>query len=185
MKIFLNKFLFIIIVVSFFIFNGCDELNNLPINIPSPPIYFSSSGQNNFSSDDGTVCLSGSEEWNDNLDDIESVQFVAASFWSDLGTTAGLIGDITLTLREGSANGPIIFVWSYDNLVAADYQENALEINLSDDQIASMNLYLDTYQNFGDLCFYAILETNNISGQGPPFTINAHVVFVVEAVVKL
>lgn len=180
----ISKILLSLFFASLMFLNGCDELNNLPLNIPSEPIYFSSTGQNNFSFDDGTFCLSQSEEWRDNVNDIESVSFVEASFWSDAGTTPGLTGDIKLTVREGSANGTEIFTWNYEGLVAAAHQDSALAITLTEEEKSKMNSYLENFDTLGDLCFYGSLETSNITGQGPPFTVNAHVIFVIEAIVE-
>ena len=158
----ITKILLSLFIASLMLVNGCDDLNNLPLNIPSEPIYFSSTGQNNFSFDDGTFCLSQSDEWRDNVNDIESVSFVEASFWSDAGTTAGLTGDIKLTVREGNANGKIIFEWEKDGLVTANYLDEAIKIELEPEEIADMNTYLENFDTLGDLCFYGSLETSNL-----------------------
>ena len=148
----ITKILLSLFIATLMLVNGCDDLNNLPLNIPSEPIYFSSTGQNNFSFDDGT--------------------------------TAGLTGDIKLTVREGNANGKIIFEWEKDGLVTANYLDEAIKIELEPEEIADMNTYLENFDTLGDLCFYGSLETSNITGQGPPFTVNAHVIFVIEAIVE-
>ena len=109
--------------------------------------------------------------------------FVEASFWSDEGTTAGLTGDIKLTVREGNANGKIIFDWEKDGLVTANYLDEAIKIELEPEEIADMNVYLENFDTLGDLCFYGSLETSNITGQALLSQLMT-VVFVIEAVVK-
>lgn len=184
MKIFVKKFFFLMIAALFITNNGCDELTTLPIKIPSEPIYFLATGDDDSSFDEGTECLSSSDEWADNVDDIESVEFIEASFWTDSLTTAGLVGDVTLTVREENAAGRLLFDWNYPDLVAADHIGNPLKIDLDEDEIAILNEYLGRYNETGNICFYGSLETTNITGDGPPFTINAHVIFVIEATIK-
>ena len=129
--------------------------------------------------------MSSSDDWYENVDDIESVQFIGASLWADSLTSPGLVGDLTLTVRENSANGPEIFTWSQSGVVASEYMENPLEITLDETEIESMNAYLNTYQNTGNLCFYGSLTTDNISdSDGAPFTIHFYVIMVVEATIN-
>jgi len=186
----MNKFVLAILAASFLFSSGCDELNNLPLNIESNPIYFSSTGNNNFSFDENSFCLSESDEWSENADDIESVQFVSAAFWVDAGTTPGLTGDIQVIVRAadvfGNPVGLPIIDWAMTGLDATDYPDStsAFPITLSPTEIDDMNAYLATYKNGDDICFYASLTSSNLTG-GPPYTLNAYVKFVIEAVVKL
>ena len=97
--------------------------------------------------DDATFCLSGSEEWNDNVDEIKSAKFITAGFWIESGTTAGLTGDLNVTLQQDGSSGTTLFNLTLPNIIASDYVNNGLVLTLTEAQIQLINLYLSSYSN--------------------------------------
>ena len=177
----LTAFVLLLFMVSF---NGCDELQSLPLNIPFGDTFTSTTNSNN-TFDDASFCLNGSKEWNENVDKIKSAEFISAGFWIEPGTTSGLTGNVRVTLRQNGPNGTLLFDITIPNIVAANLV-NGTTINLNSTQIQAINSYLETFKNTFDnnLCFYATIEVLNINGQGPPFTVNGRFEIIIQADVE-
>ncbi|MBK7980246.1 MAG: hypothetical protein IPK06_09680 [Ignavibacteriae bacterium] len=87
---------------EFLFSGGCDELNNLPLNIPIV-VNFSTSGNNTTISESQSFCLSDYDKWQENQEKLKSATFVSAAYWTE-STSAGLQGDINVNLSDQFGN---------------------------------------------------------------------------------
>lgn len=172
-----------ILLASFLFFSGCDELNNLTLNVPLV-IEFSSVGSNTSTSDTDFFCLSDYSEWRDNQDDIESANYLAASYWTLPGSTPNLKGNVSVSLFN--ENGGLIFTYSLGNITASEYLENPFELELNQSQIEALNSVLNGMAD-NEACFSSSLNVTNITGdknaQGN-FVLNGKVEIVIETEVQ-
>ncbi len=189
MKKLINSSITFVLLIFMVSFNGCDELQTLPLNIPFK-INFSSSTNNNSTFDDASFCLNGSDEWNENVDNIKSAKFISAGIWFETGgidgTTPGLTGNVRVTLKQGGSSGPTLFSFTIPNTLVTNFVNNGLVLSLEEAQIQAVNAYLESFKNAFDknLCFYTSVEVLNITGQGPPFRVKGRLEMVIEAEVE-
>jgi len=174
-KIYNLKILFLLIFLAVY-FQGCDILQNYLLNLPLKQA-ITSTGNGPTISESESICLQDYDAYSDNIDEIQSVQYVAM-LYRTLDTpqlTPGLSGqNINVTVVDGV--GLPIFSRNLPSAVAADYIDTPYEIELTDSEIALLNNYLASYKVNNDLCFTATLTMNNISaGQGPPYTLTGQV----------
>lgn len=183
MKIFLKKVSLLFLLSSFLMLSGCDQLNNLTLNVPLV-IYFSSSGPNTSPEPaEADFCLSDYTEWEENQDDIESANYLAASYWTLPGCTPNLKGDVSVSLFN---NGGLIFMYSLGNITASDYLENPFELELNQSQIEALNSVLNGMAD-NEACFSSSLNITNITGDknaAGNFVLNGKVEIVIETEVK-
>ena len=178
----LNKLykLFILIFLSLSL-QSCDILENFFLNLPmKQPI--TSTGNGPTISESETICLEDYDSYSDNIDEIQSVEYVAA-LYRTLDTpqlTPGLAGqNIIVTVIDG--DGFPIFTRSLPSAVADDYINTPYEIELTQAEITVVNSYLESYKENSNLCFTATLTMNNINaGQGPPYTLTGQVELLVK-----
>lgn len=160
MKNLFQKTIFTLLTMSVFIFTSCDELSQLALNIPLP-IEFSARGSNTTISETEQFCLSDYQEWRDNMENVESVKFLKASYWTLDGSTPNLKGNVSFTLLNEVGN--TIFIVDLGNITAADYLSNPFELQLTEDQVAALDDYLSVLA-FNDRCFTSILTVTNVTG---------------------
>jgi hypothetical protein len=162
-----------------FTWNGCDEFNHLPLNIPfSLPVYMT--GSNTIISDSSSYCLGiDSQTYDQYRDKIRSLHFVEAAFRTISVSPVDLSGDITVTLKDGT--GAELFSYVIPDATPADYMKpnTPYILDLRQEQIDLINEYLDSVLNVG-ACFTGTVTVDNIIGQ-PPFTIEGAVDMVIEA----
>ena len=116
--------------IAFFI--GCDELSKLNINVPLD-IIISTSGPNTTITESEFFCLSQYKDWRDNQEDIESANFLEASYWT-VSATPNLQGDVTITLAVDS--GPPFYTQTIPNVRPADYMgDNPIQLEFTEAQI--------------------------------------------------
>lgn len=154
-----------ILGVSSLFVASCDELSSLDVNVPVGK-EFHVQGTDNSITEQETFCLSQFEKWSENVEDIEDVKWVTASYWTlkdTLGnvTSPNLKGNLKYTLKDN--NGFTLFEKNLGNISAADYIGNAYEIELTDTQIEIINTYLALFQD-QDLCFTGSVTLDNITG---------------------
>ena len=172
----------ILITVVLVSFQSCDILENFFLNLPMKQS-ITSTGNGPTISESESICLEEYDSYSDNIDEIQSIEYVAA-LYRTLDTpqlTPGLAGqNIVVTVVNG--NGIPIFTRTLPTAVAADYIDTPYKIELTTSEITLVNDYLAQYKVNSDLCFGATLTMNNISaGQGPPYTLTGEV----ELLVKL
>jgi hypothetical protein len=129
------------------------------------------------------ICLSEEDEYSDNVDDIEEIKYVAAAY-TTISASPGLRGT-NLTLRVYQSDGvTLLFDYIVPTFVAADYINNPLEIELTQQEIENVNNYLKNHKQ--DNCFIAVLTVNNAQdNDGSPFYINGKVQFLTELIINI
>lgn len=177
-KIILTVFLF----SSLIMVNSCDELANLPVNVPIV-VNFSTSGNNTTLEETSTFCLSNYEEWRDNQEDVNGATFVSAAYWTE-SASSGLQGDITVSLSDEFGN--VLFIYTIDDYVASDNIDKPFVLELNENQIQALDNYLSVIgAGENDLCFNSNLTVSNITGNSTPYQLNGRVEIVIEADVEL
>ena len=167
-------FVLLIFMVSF---NGCDELQTLPLNVPIP-FEFETSGESSSSFNTKTVCISAVDELLENRDEIKEIKFINAAYWTDSVTT-NLSGNLAFSLRTQS--GTPIFSINLPNVSPGDYLNEPLVLSLSGTEIQLLETYLSNFVNNNE-CFVATL---NISNTNPAsHRLKGKVELVVEATVE-
>jgi hypothetical protein len=159
--------------------NGCDEFNSLPLNIPFT-LKVHMEGVNTELSDSTSYCLStDSDTYNEYKAKIKSLHFVEAAYRTLSVTPADLSGDIAVTLNDGNNNE--LFHSVIQGVTPADYMKpnSPYILPLTQEQIDLLNEYLNSLLNEG-ACFTGKVTVNNISGN-PPFNIDAAIDMVIEA----
>lgn len=160
----MKKMIRIVIMLSLFstlfLFNSCDELAQLALNIPLP-IEFSAQGSNTTITETEYFCLSSYQEWRDNQEDIESAKYLAASYWTMEGTTANLQGNVSFSLYDEF--GGLIFTYNLGQIIAANYATDPLVIELDETQITALDTYLSDLAT-QDKCFTGVLTVTNVTG---------------------
>ena len=176
----------IILIIGIFssltLFNGCEELGNIELNIPLE-ILFTVSGSETSASDKVEFCLNQYQKWQDNRDNIESASYLKAAYWTIDVSPAALKGTISFALKDNINN--ILISGTLPNVSPADYIGNPIKIEIGQDQIDAFNQYLGeimakedpTCQNKS---FNAEFSVTNITG-GTPYTINSKVELVLAA----
>ncbi len=163
--------------------NGCDEFNSLPLNIPfSLPVHVEGSAST--LSDSTSYCLStDSQTYNEYRDKINSLHFVEAAYRTTNVMPADLSGNINVTLKDGDNN--VLFSYDIPGVTPADYMSphSPYILQLDQSQIDFINTYLNSLLNQG-ACFTATITVSNISGQAP-YTIDGAVDMVIEADTEL
>lgn len=129
------------------------------------------------------TCLSDEDDYNDNVEDIDEIKYLAAAY-TTISASPGLRGT-NLTLRVYQSDGvTLLFDYIITTFVAASYIDNPLEIELTQQEIENLNIYLKNHKQ--DNCFVAVLTVNNAQdNDGSPFYINGKLQFLTELIVNL
>jgi hypothetical protein len=107
-------------------FNSCDVLEKLFLNLPiKETITADGNGPDIFETE--TVCLTDYDAFNDNVDNIQSIQYVSAAFHS-LDWTPSNLGGMNISATLYDCDSTIILEQSIpDEALASDYFENPYE----------------------------------------------------------
>ncbi len=173
----------IVLLFLMLTWNGCDEFNSLPLNIPFT-IDVNVSGSSTTLSDSQSYCLStDSETYDEYRDKIQSLHFIEAAYRTKNVVPADLSGNTTVTLQDG--NGNVLFSYEIPGATPADYlsPNSPYILQLNQSQIDFINTYLNSLLSQG-ACFTATITVNNINGQ-PPYTIEGAIDMVIEADTQL
>lgn len=149
--------MFLLIAVTSF--NGCDEFESIPINIPISITVETQHTNSTSTSGSSSYCLENSAAYQQYMDDINSLIYVEASWRTAEVVPASLSGVVTIVLKNSSGN--ILFSYSLGNITPADYIENPLQIQLSETEIDLINLFLSSNQ---DLCMTAEVLVEQMPG---------------------
>ncbi len=183
MKLYIKKITLFTLFMSLTVFNGCDELNNLPLNIPIK-FSFSKTGSNTTINENQSVWLSSVQDWRDNQENINSASFISAAYWTIKPTSEGLQGDVNVSLSDES--GKLLFSINIPNYKAADNLDKPYTLKLNQNQIQAMDDYLSLIGKDGnDHSFTASLTVSNITGASSPYTISGKVEVVLQADIDL
>ena len=147
-----TKYLLLVITtIESFISTGCDQFQNIFLNLPiDKEITATGSGPDIFERE--TICFTDYDSFNDNIDDVEEIKYVTSAFFT-ISSTAGLQGTgIIATLYKGDGITPL-FAFTMPSVVADDYKNNPLKLELNQQQIELLNTYLADYKT--NNCFVA------------------------------
>jgi hypothetical protein len=174
----------LLFITSLMLFSGCDNLSDIPLNIPIG-VEFSLSG--NETSLEGTTsfCLNQYKEWTDNKDALKSVSFISTSYWTKAVTPSDLSGTINIALK-GAAGEPIFNVTMKD-VALNTFINKPYKIVLTKAEIDAFNGYLDGIKEGPDCTnpsFTAEINISNITGSTSPYNITGKIEIVLEAVVE-
>ena len=180
-----SKIIFLIATLaSFSLFNGCDELGNIELNIPFE-IEFTVSGSETSASDKVAFCLNQYEEWQDNKDKIEKANYFKAAYWTIDVDPVALKGNISFVLKDNINN--VLISGTLNDVLPADYI-NGIEFEVGQDQIDAFNQYLNEIMlNEDPSCqnpsFNAGFSITDITG-GTPYDIKCKVELILKAEVS-
>ena len=152
------KYLFLVLItITAFLSQSCDILENFFLNLPLKQ-GITSTGTGPTVNGSETVYLSDYDAYADNIDEIESIKYLAALYRTlpkgenpnpppdSLDLTPGLSGsNIQVTVTDGDGN--VVFLRSLPTARAEDYLEDPYEIELTGDEITLMNQYLADYKD--------------------------------------
>lgn len=183
MKKNIKKFILLSLLPFILVSTSCDELNQLALNIPVV-IEFSPSDDNTTVTESEYFCLSQYDAWRENQDDIESTQFIGASYWTLEGSSPNLQGNVTFTLYDGF--GGFIFSVPLGNITADEYLDEPKELQLTVEQVDAFNAILGDLPG-NDGCFTGELTVTDVTGQliDGEYKLNGKVEVVLEAAVSL
>ncbi len=184
----MKKTLKIILAITMFsflsLFNGCEDLADIPLNIPIE-VEFSLNGSESSAYESVSFCLNQYSEWEDNQDKINSVKFISAGYWTVSFSPSALMGTINASLKDN--NGITLFSFTLPDVSPGDYIDNPYKIELTQAEIDYFNDYLNNLQedpSCSNPTFTAEISVTNITG-GTPYTINGKVEMVLEATVSV
>ncbi len=163
--------------------NGCDEFNSLPLNIPFS-FNLSVEGSTSTLTANQSYCLStDSKTYDEYRDKIHSLHFIEAAYRTKNVVPADLSGNTTVTLQDGDGN--VLFSYDIPGATPADYMSpnSPYIFQLTQSQIDFLNTYLNSLLSEG-ACFTATITVNNITGQSP-YTIDGAIDMVIEADTEL
>jgi hypothetical protein len=173
----------ILLFASLWVFNSCDNLSEIPLNIPIET-HFTLSGSETSVHKSVPFCLNQYKEWTDNKDKLNSVSFIATSYWTEEFSPSGLKGTIRLSLKDKT--GITLFEVVLPNVSPADYLENPYKITLTSGEVDAFNAYLQRISedsNCTTPSFIAEMSMTNITG-GTPYEIKGKVEIILEAIIS-
>lgn len=183
MKKITKAILIIFLFSSLSFFNSCDELGNIPLNIPfNAPI--TAEGTDVPFYGEYKFCLNRYEEWQNHREDIQSARYISAAFWTNSYSPSDLKGTITAALID--KNGKVLFSESLPNASPGDFMApNPYKFDLTKEEIDELNAYLgQILQEESPDCnpetFTARLTVTDVTGNSP-FIIDGKVEIVIEA----
>ena len=162
-----------------FTWNGCDQFNSLPLNIPFT-VDVEVQGSGNTLTNSATFNLSSdSQTYNDYRDNIKSLHFIEAAYRTLNYSPANLSGDITVSLTNG--NGDVLFSYQLPAVDPGTYKKpnSPYIFQLNQQQIDFINSYLEVALNSG-ASFTATMTVTNLTGQ-PPYDVHGAIDMVIEA----
>lgn len=165
------------------LFSGCENLENIPLNIPIA-VNFTLSGSETSANESVSFCLNQYKEWNDNKDKIQSVQFLSAAYWTIDYSPSTLKGTINATLKD--KNGLTLLTINLPNVSPGDYIKDGFKVELTKDELDAFNAYLSNIKedaNCATPTFTAEVSVSNVTG-GTPYTIHGKVELILETEVS-
>jgi len=172
----LNTLLLASLFVTLFAINGCDPIDDVYLTL-ALETEFNTIGAGSNISISSDLCLSDFDDYEDNKDNLEEIRYVTAAYMT-INSTQGLQGNnLTLTLYEGNGT-TMIFRYVVPTFVASNYINNPLKINLTQQEIDNLNLYLRNPQE--DKCFVATLQVSNVTASATPYSMQSKLEFLTE-----
>lgn len=180
MKKLYKPLLFITALFTVLLVNGCDPFDDVYLTL-AMDAEFSTIGAGSDIFIQTNMCLSDFDDYEDNKDNLEEIRYVTAAYMT-INSTQGLQGNnLTLTLYEGNGT-TMIFRYVVPTFIAANYINNPLKINLTQQEIDNLNLYLRNPQE--DKCFVATLQVSNVTASATPYSMQSKLEFLTELKIK-
>ena len=180
MKQIKKLFITVIIVLTSIAINGCDPFDDIYLTLALETEFSTLGAGSNIFISSG-LCLSDFEDYNDNNEDLEEIRYVTSAYFT-ISATQGLQGqNLTLTLYQADGSTQL-FRYVIPTFVAANYVNNPLEIELTQQEIDNMNSYLSNPQE--DKCFVATLEVSNVTASSTPYNLSSKLEFLTELKIK-
>lgn len=177
----LNKlFITVIFVLISITFNGCDPFDDIYLTLALETEFSTIGAGSNIFISNG-LCLSDFDDYNDNNEDLEEIRYITSAYFT-LNATQGLQGqNLTLTLYQADGSTQL-FRYVIPTFVAANYINNPLEIELTQQEITDLNAYLTNPKE--DKCFVATLEVSNVTASSTPYNLSSKFEFLTELKIK-
>ena len=172
-------FLFSILILIGFFVNSCDPFDDIYLTL-AMDTEFSTVGGGSTIDLDESLCLSDFEDYEDNKDKLESINYLSSAYIT-LSATSGLQSDsLVITLYQGNGTNKL-FAFKIPNFRANDYVNNPLKITLTPQEINNINSYLVNPQQ--DKCFKAKLNAYNVQPV-TGYQLNSKIEFLTELKIK-
>jgi hypothetical protein len=180
MKQIKKLFITVFIVLTSIAVNGCNPFDDIYLTLAMETQFSTLGAGSNIFISSG-LCLSDFDDYNDNNEDLEEIRYVTSAYFT-LNATPGLQGqNFTLTLYQADGSTQL-FRYVIPAFVAANYVNNPLEIELTQQEIDDMNAYLTNPKE--DKCFVATLEVSNVTASSTPYNLTSKVEFLTELKIK-
>jgi hypothetical protein len=173
------KYIFLVLItITAFLSQSCEILENFFLNLPMKQ-GITATGTNTTISSSETVYLSDYDAYADNIDEIESVTYLAALYRTlprgenqspppdSLDLTSGLSGtNIQVTVTDGDGN--LVFTRSLPSAEAEDYIDTPYMVELNGDEITLLNQYLADFKDPDKRDLLSFTGTITMDGVPPP-----------------
>ena len=161
--------------VLLFFSSGCDDFNNLPLNIPITVNFDLSGGA---LSSTRNFCLDDYSSYTDYQNNINNIQLLRVIYRTYSVTPIELKGDIRIVVTK--EDGTVLVNQVISGVTPANYisPNQPLEFILTQEELQAFNAYLSQLNN---LCFSATISVENITAGEPPFALTGAVDILFEA----
>jgi hypothetical protein len=173
------KYIFLVLItITAFLSQSCEILENFFLNLPMKQ-GITATGTNTTLSSSETVYLSDYDAYADNIDEIESVTYLAALYRTlprgenqspppdSLDLTPSLSGtNIQVTVTDGDGN--LVFTRSLPSAEAEDYIDTPYMVELNGDEISLLNQYLADFKDPDKRDLLSFTGTITMDGVPPP-----------------
>jgi hypothetical protein len=174
-----NKYFFLSLLAFGILVNqGCDILNNYFLNLPLKQ-GITAKGTNITIANSETVYLSDYDAYADNIDNIKSIEYVAAIYRTllrgenptpppdSLNLTRGLVGN-NIEVRVTDGDGNLLFIRNTPTAAADDYIASPDTISLEPTEISLINEYLAAFKDENKRETLSFTGTITMDGIPPP-----------------
>lgn len=168
-----------------FIFNGCDFINKLPINVP---VTFDFQMTGAGLSQTSIICMGEADSYLDYQGDIKKLSLLRIIYRTNSGENSVVpeqIQGFFQVIIKRNDNKQVLIDKQVPNLKPIDYKKPNLpyELILTPEETELVNMYLN--ENINDNpCFETTVTLLNITGGLPPYHLSGHVDVLIEAEVE-
>ncbi len=122
-------------------------------------------------------CLSDFEDYENNKEHLLEIRYISSAYIT-INSTSGLQGnDLSLTLYQTDGS-TILFKYTVPTFIAGDYKNNPLKIDLTQQEIDDLNMYLKNPKE--NKCFIAKLDLSGVTASSMPYNLECKLEFLTE-----
>ncbi|MDT3695067.1 MAG: hypothetical protein ROY99_01670 [Ignavibacterium sp.] len=159
-----------------FLVNSCNPFDDIYLNLDMDT-EFNITAAGSEISIQKDFCLSDFEDYGDNKDHLLEIRYISSAYLT-INSTPGLQGsNLVLTLYQADGS-TVLFKYTVSPFIAGNYKGNPLKINLTQQEIDNINLYLKNPKV--DKCFVAKLELSNVTASAMPYQLECKTEFLAE-----